>query len=386
MIAARIQTVLLHTDAPELVLARDSFGRMYLALLVDRSDSGDRFVAVPVSPIRLSEFRSGSRDLRSVLLDSETGEQFCGSFRRIDGKPCVEMSKLAWIPEEWLPDDGFFLANFLTEADDSDVVKEAIDRGTAVLVCHLNPPESREEAKIDAERLTQCVSGFQTLIKHIVKRQTRRASDGLRAQLGPIPGALHVFQFSEGSFKIHFQAQQKANFLGASPVGAALATVDELMAAASKPTDEALRIIRSNKGLVVGAYARILRFIAEETAPLAYRWADPYMTTASGTEVTPTEAVALSAAIASEKLLESEIRTLRGRFAKIITKQTWAIFDEDGRRHFGAVHEDYPNVLSGITSETHLYDLTCEERLAETATGKQTTKLFLISTTQVPEK
>ena len=383
MLPAIIKTVLLRTDAPELVLARDACGRQYLGTLIDRSDDGDRFLVIPISPERLAQFRSGSKDLRTVLLSTETGEHFDGWFRRIDGQPAIELSGLSKLPQDWLPDDGFLLSDFYTKIDDSEVVREAINRNATVLVCQVDPPEARYEPRIDADRLTQCVSGFQTLVRQIVRKLARNLSEVERTNLGLMPGALDVFQFSEGSFKIHFQAKQRPDLFGGSAVSNALVTIDELMRATSKPTDDALAIVRKNKGLVVGAYAKVLRFVADETAPLVYRWADPSMSSSSGAEVTPTAATALSAAIATEKLLESEIVVLRGRFTKIFTRHTWTVINEKGRRVAGQVHEDYANVLSGIISETQLYDLTCEERLAETAAGRQSTKLFLISAAKV---
>jgi hypothetical protein len=172
---------------------------------------------------------------------------------------------------------------------------------------------------------------------------------------------------------------------GSSQVGQALATIDELMQASGVPVEQGLETVRKNKGLVVGAYKKVLRFIASESAPLTYRWADPSMAGASGAVVTPTEAAAMSAAIEHEKDLESEIRVIRGRFERLVKGGSWAIMTEE-RRIVGEVHEDYPNALAGAVFENQLYDLTCEDRVAETAIGKQTTKFFLISVQKVQEE
>lgn len=109
---AVIQTVLLRTDAPELVVARDAVGTQYLCSLIDRTADGDRFLAIPISTTRLAQFRTGGKDLRSVLAESETGEHFDGWFRRVDGRPAIALAPLPRIPDDWLPDEGFFLNRF----------------------------------------------------------------------------------------------------------------------------------------------------------------------------------------------------------------------------------------------------------------------------------
>lgn len=385
MLPAVIQTVLFQTDAPELVLARDAVGRQYLCSLIERNERGDQFLAVPISPVRLAQFRTGGKDLRAVLVESETGEYYEGWFKRIDGRPSIAIEPLPVLPDEWLPDQGFFLNQYYRHVEDSDVVREALARNTAVVVCALDPPEARDSAKIDADRLLQYVGGFQALVKHVVNEINRKLPKAQRAQFGLVPGALQVFEFSEASFKIHFQAKQQADLFGSSQVGQALATIDELMMASGVPVEEGLETVRKNKGLVVGAYKKVLRFIASESAPLTYRWADPSMAGASGAVVTPTEAAAMSAAIDQEKDLESEIRVIRGRFERLVKGGSWAIMTDD-RRIVGEVHEDYPNALAGAVFENQLYDLTCEERVGETAVGKQTTKFFLISTEKVQEQ
>jgi hypothetical protein len=385
MLPAVIQTVLFQTDAPELVLAKDLVGRQYLCSLIERNENGDQFLVVPISPVRLAQFRTGGKDLRAVLVESETGEHYEGWFKRIDGRPSIAIEPLRVLPDDWLPDEGFFLNQYYRHVEDSEVVREALARNTAVVVCALDPPEARDSAKIDADRLLQYVGGFQALVKHVVNEINRKLPKTQRAQFGLVPGALQVFEFSEASFKIHFQAKHQADLFGSSQVGQALATIDELMQASGVPVEQGLETVRKNKGLVVGAYKKVLRFIASESAPLTYRWADPSMAGASGAVVTPTEAAAMSAAIEHEKDLESEIRVIRGRFERLVKGGSWAIMTEE-RRIVGEVHEDYPNALAGAVFENQLYDLTCEERVAETAIGKQTTKFFLISVQKVQEE
>src|SRR2546428_7226057 len=93
-LAATIETVLLETDVPDLVLARDVVGTLYLCSFVSRDRDGDRFLCIPVSSERLAAFRSGQLDLRSLLTRPETGAWFDGLFHSVEGRPTIELERI----------------------------------------------------------------------------------------------------------------------------------------------------------------------------------------------------------------------------------------------------------------------------------------------------
>src|SRR5688572_30747042 len=222
---AVIESVLLETDSPDLLLARDAVGTQYLCCLVSRDLDGDRFIAVPMSPSRVAEFRSGALDLRSVFTRPENGMRFRGTFHPVKVKPAIVLTPLQDIPDEWLPQEGFLLSDFTDAISDEVVVRDALAKNAAVVICRLNPPEARD-GKIDADHLAEGVRAFQSLVKYAHRRAAAMMSSAAKMRLEPDAHVLRTYGFSGGSFQVHFESKQQADLIGRSPIGAALETID----------------------------------------------------------------------------------------------------------------------------------------------------------------
>jgi hypothetical protein len=377
-----IDTVLLEIDGPQLVLGRDKVGTPYLCSLVKTDDEGDLFLAVQISSDRLSKLRSGLIDLRSVLNQPEMGRHYEGRFERTpSGHPTINLLALPEVRAEWLPDDGFLLSNFEDEVSDEDVVREAINKNAAVIVCGLNPPEARgTNPKIDADRLAECIRGFQSLVRHATRNVLRTMPAVRKGQFGDDAHVLQVFGFSPGSFNVHFESKHHADLIGSSVVGTAMKQVDELMGLTGKSPDDALLGFERNRGLILSAYQSLLSFVSEEEAPLQYRWSEPAMTSARGHKVSPEAAKAMCAILDTKKTLTIEPTEFVGRFTSVNTDRkplSWVARDSDLKVRRGVLHETARDVLTGVTIKTEAYLFDCEERLLKPAAGRQSTQLFL---------
>lgn len=111
-VSARIVSILLETDLPDLVMAGDLHGSQYLCCLVSRDDDGDRFLCTQISNRRLASFRAGRVDLRAIIAAPATGKWFDGWYKPIDGQAALELTEITKIPDTWIPDEGFFLSDF----------------------------------------------------------------------------------------------------------------------------------------------------------------------------------------------------------------------------------------------------------------------------------
>src|ERR1700674_1211020 len=89
-----IDTVLLETDAPDLLLARDIVGTPYLCSLVRVDFTGHLFLAVQISSNRLASLRSGQIDLRSVLAQPEMSMQYEGRLHRGSEENTIQLEAL----------------------------------------------------------------------------------------------------------------------------------------------------------------------------------------------------------------------------------------------------------------------------------------------------
>lgn len=67
--------VFLHYDGPKLFSCQDrtGTGQKYLVLLVDESETGDRWFLIPVSDDRLERIRAGETGLRECVQYPENG-------------------------------------------------------------------------------------------------------------------------------------------------------------------------------------------------------------------------------------------------------------------------------------------------------------------------
>lgn len=107
-----IEKIIEFIDVPQLFLARDRFDTLYLALLYD-DEPTCRYTAVRISLERYSQFAQKKVDLRSLFVSPELpGEYF--EIEYTDNNFFISPYTQPTIPEERLPEDGFFY-------DDSDV-------------------------------------------------------------------------------------------------------------------------------------------------------------------------------------------------------------------------------------------------------------------------
>lgn len=379
-ISVTLDTVLLETDAPELVLARDVVGTGYLCSLTRLSPDGHDFLAVQVSSQRLADFRAGRIDLRSVLTEPEIEAWWAGRLPPTEWKS-IDLSLIERVPEEWLPDEGFYLSELEEESADEEVVRQALGNNASVVLCNLNPPEARTGIpRIDADRLAEFVRTIQSLVRHAGKRAVSGMPARRRPMLGPDPYSMQAFAFSGGSFTVHFQSKERGDLFGTSGVGLAMRQIDELMALAELPIEQALAGFRGKGGHLLAAYRSLMRLVADENVPFKYRWSEPGMASAAGFGVSPGVARALVAALDSEEALTVEPFGFRGQFTSVNTDRkplSWTAREESGKTRRGFVHDKTPKVLEGVTIRTQWYRFGGEERLVREASGKQAVNLFL---------
>jgi hypothetical protein len=107
-IALELQEVLIHHDVPHLFLAVDKVGTNYVCLLVSDNETEFEYVGMPVSEKRLQKLLSGEIDLRTLMQNSELGFWYLIN-RFEDEKAYAARMELESIPEEWLPQKGFYL-------------------------------------------------------------------------------------------------------------------------------------------------------------------------------------------------------------------------------------------------------------------------------------
>jgi hypothetical protein len=368
-----IDTVLLESDLPDLLLARDRVETMYLCSLAKTDREGFLFLAVEISSARLSAFRSGLVDLRTVLVEPEMGTHFTG--RATAGRPeSLTLSALTTeVREEWLPETGFLMTAFADAVSGEQVVEEAISKNAAVIVYGINPPEARGKIpKVNADRLADYIRAFQDLVRHAAKDAIGKMSKEAKRNAPPDPFALEVFGFSGGSFRIHFESKASADLFGGSIIGAAMRRIDELVDLSRLPADEAVEGFKAHRGHTLSSYRHLLKLVTDKEVAFSYQWAEPALTMPQGKGITLDTARAAYAVLNIDETLDRVKFSYVARFTYVRTEpapQGWGARDDEGEKKSGFVHEDSPSVLNGVTIKSTRYLLTGEERLVSPRTG-----------------
>mgnify|MGYP004446000875 FL=1 len=98
-----VDTILEYVDEPQLFIARDDFGTMYLCLLYDDS----RYTAIRISSSRLKEFEAKRVDLLTLFREPEKGGEY------FDVSVCgddLQLLPLAELDDSRRPSAGYYLS------------------------------------------------------------------------------------------------------------------------------------------------------------------------------------------------------------------------------------------------------------------------------------
>jgi len=102
------QETLIDYDSPQLFVGYDQFNVQYLCLLVECSETVDKFLCVPVTSKRLKTFYQKLVSLREIYEYPESEELFYADVTgEITNIPLIPMAREC-LSEEWLPEHDFY--------------------------------------------------------------------------------------------------------------------------------------------------------------------------------------------------------------------------------------------------------------------------------------
>lgn len=107
-----IQETLIWYDSPQLFVARDQVGGLYVALAIDEGDGAGKYIAVAISLKRLLLLKAGKKELREIYAEPEIRSWF--EIASLNDKQTTAeiIPGLTALPDEWLPAPGMFLPNY----------------------------------------------------------------------------------------------------------------------------------------------------------------------------------------------------------------------------------------------------------------------------------
>ncbi len=137
----RHTNILVRYDGVQVFEGRDAIGGHYVGVMIDDDGGSDRYLVAGVAPERLSRFRSGALDLRTLLLEAGYDEWFLADVGDDFRQPLEPIRPEA--PERYagfLPDEGFVLHD--DPADDLSA-RETRARGNTVSCVRRGAARSR---------------------------------------------------------------------------------------------------------------------------------------------------------------------------------------------------------------------------------------------------
>ena len=374
--------VLIYFDGPELFVGNDQIGTFYICLLCEQTDKHDRYLCAPISAERLSNFNLGQVDLLDVFREPETGELYIVIVEnRATTEIAMQLIGISDVPDEWLPEKGFF---FVKEDLPNDlVVQESCAKNKGVVHLALSPPEARgNDCKIDLMTLSDSSKIFQNLVKFAYRKSLSGLKPELRKKYEAADNyELEAYAFSNGSFKLHLQTKLNADLSGYTELFRAMTKIDELMKLVENP-EKAVEVLKLNKGHLISSFKKFLAFVIEKNVPLYYEWTTPQHRRSFKKCITKETAAPLYELLLDTKELDIEQKEFIGEVTKVdIESGQWTIINEEDKKHYsGRLDTESADSLSGITAGGIRYKFICEERIEEeTVSGKEKTFYFLIS-------
>lgn len=133
MKTVKITEILEYYDGILAFSAQDPIGGHYIGSLIERTQGNDHYLVVGAMPERLDDLRSGEIDLRTLLLESPSGEWYIATPEgTIDDPLTLEPQQASLTETDYLPEAGYFLDD--EPLDVAAAIRRALEREKVVVV------------------------------------------------------------------------------------------------------------------------------------------------------------------------------------------------------------------------------------------------------------
>lgn len=370
MTTIRHTATLFHYDGDQVFEGRDAIGGHYICVLTDCAGNMSEYAAVGVTPEALRDFRIGSLDLRSLMLDAPLPTWY--RVKMTDGfdEPLVLVPQDVPIEEsEALPDVGFVLHE---RPPHDDVVREARERNNLVVVLSTEPPESATRPGIRMDTLIGVLTYVRAIVRYAYRKTMRDLHPGAPFNDQNLLNV--VVPASAGSFRVFMEASKLPSLFG-HRLAPALREMDALFGHVGD-TSAAIEAVRARRGHFAGAYLKLLDLLVKQDTPFNYSWAEPESDTSENYGVSPTEAAPLVQVLSHRTSLTSVQEVVDGAFQRFHRGTgSWGLRTADGDV-IGKTRNNNPSLDGLVVGGSYRFH--CEKEITSIdATGKEHHTLFL---------
>lgn len=362
-----IEQILLYYDTVQLFIGVDCVKTYYLCILYEEM-AEDRYLAIKISPSKLSLLLTGSEDLRVLYLNPEIDKDYYSLAYSSEGFIIKDRFE---VPEErMLPEEGAFEVNACRNAFEKDLIDERLYYSRPII--HLGFVDRNNNKKIKAETLSILLNDFQELLNNIYKKIDSGTHSAIR-----VP-ELHVFSTSLASFNLHMYVEDDLNLFGGSSIDNALLFLNSILD--YQNDDLLIDSLSKIKGYAVSYYKKFLENLLENEINIKTAWTTSDVSNPVFSNYI--EVVKLRKAyeiLDKVSDLEEENQILNGFFVKIdMINGGWKFYDTNEECIYKGSSNN-KNILSGLVVRTKNYKILCVRKSQKNiVTDKVKTDMVLI--------
>jgi hypothetical protein len=318
--------VYVYYDRPLLFSCDDRLGHIYLAVLVEEGDDGEKWLYVELSRTRFEYVRTGGMDLHDAYRRAENGYVYSVKYSSRGDYGGFESLRSNTLTEDMLPEKGRVLhaeskvitASLATRA--TQAVREIIDLDLKF------PNLYQHEAP--ANRLSQIIASMQSVMSQI----------GMAIAAKPIN--MVVKPFMANSFLIEFETEKQIDVFGesvASDVTKKLFTLLSMGADLPNLSQE----LKSLPPQAVAAYLDLLKTLTDPVDQTIVEWASPKKGYGGKTFISSKVANDMITAIEMEGSTSVEVINIVGKLLGInLITHYYAVLSESDGKYTGHINED----------------------------------------------
>lgn len=366
----KLKHILLYYDRIEIFEAVDNIGGNYIAVLVDYNQSSDRYIVVGVDPNRLNQFKIGLCDLRILFTRRDSYDWYYTSITQIDQcESVLEKQDADYIEEDLLPEEGFFLHEYVSETT-GHVLSESKIHNNIVVGLSLIPKESYNHT-IGLEIYKKAINFFEKMISNVFE-------DNKKFGLDVIVPAI------TGSVSILFEIRKQENLFFENDVVQSLSFLDDINGDVSN-IPATIEKLSHSKGHFVKVYRDFVEFISLNNCSINYSWATPQSYNPIQRLINENDASKLYNELVKRNELVVVNKYLEGYLTSINTrpkKGSWTLKTDTGFCN-GTAKEGLLKDKE-LTVNKNRYLFSCEEILTENeVTGVQEREYILFEYRQL---
>ena len=335
--------------------AEDETGRKYIAVHDADFDSGCEYIVVPVLKNRLTEFKAGLTDLRSLMQSCEEGGWYKANIDVHSEDIDLVPQASAIIEGDVLPEQGYYISR----SDISTTARRfSIESGRPAFAFTVSGTSETDSHEISSSTLMQFFRRINESLKQFVLEiypAAEQETYQLNMIASPIPG----------SFGVLLASPIQTNMFGDNHIISAFERLTSFINTdfeANSGLDE----IEQHNSATLKEIKLTTQAIISTGTDVMVEWSAGRSGKSGTARISKNDARKIAEKLSTIKRLTTSTVILEGRLDAInVTYRTWSIITDDAGKLSGRIQNDGPS-LDGRTTGKR-YRIVCEQTIDEMA-------------------